>query len=89
MKEKNIQIPLKLFNDIIDFLQFLDLSNHDESSIIIYEHILDSLIIKSAKLKIRDSYSRAVYAITESERINAKKKYFENKSYLNNFINKL
>ena len=71
---KNVMIPLSLLNQIIVFMQELDLSEYHPLS---YEcgNILWALRMKIQKIELRDTYARIISAVDEDERHNARIQY--------------
>ena len=81
MKEKQVLISLSLLHDIVDFLDQYDVPLFPESARAEHTEIMDYLIGKLAKLKIRESYSQIVCAADDDSRDMARMEYLERKYY--------
>jgi len=81
LKEKNVLIPLWLFNDIIDLLDQWDISSYPENIRTEHSEIMYFLIEKCARLRLHDAYSSIVYANGDESRNKARKEYLERKYY--------
>jgi len=81
MMDKNVQIPLSLLDQTIDFFEGLDISGFDKQTRLLYDEIFSSFIQKKMKLCLRDSYAKIIDAVTENERFIARNNYFINKRF--------
>jgi len=80
--DKNVQIPLSLLDNTIDFFEGLDVSGLDKQARSLYDDIFSAYINKKMKLCLRDSYSKIICADTENERVSACIDYFINKRFI-------
>jgi len=79
--DKNVQIPLSLFDQTIDFFENLDLSNFDKQTRSLYDDIYSAFIRKKMSLCLRDSYAKIIRANTEIEKTSARNDYLINKCF--------
>ena len=86
MKEKNVMIPLSLMNDIIELIfGHFDSLTCNDSVFQLYQSVTDSLIEKSKRIKLRDSYANLIFAKDEHERFDARLEYLKRKDSLKNY----
>ena len=83
--DKNIKIPLSMFNQIAYVLQRIDTSNCGDDIQDKLELILQFFYSKRAAMELRDSYAGIVYADDDDTRAAAKQKYIEQKKALRRF----
>ena len=84
-KEKSVQIPVSLFNDIIDFMDqvhFLYRDKNDSEITELHFSILKRLDSKVASISLRNAYSRIVHAKDDNERFDARINYLSKKRRL-------
>ena len=83
LNQKNIQIPLYLFIDIIELLQYLDTSNWDIPLKDLYDSILDQIRAKQDSIALRGLYSNIVFANDEQKQHAARMHYLQIKRIYN------
>ena len=83
--DKNIKIPLSVFNQIAYVLQRIDTSNCGDDIQNKLEHILQFFYSKNAAMELRNTYAGVVYAEDDDARAAAKTKYLEQKKALRRF----
>jgi len=78
---KNIMIPLSLLDQIIEFMQELDLSEYHPLR---YEYceILWALRVKKQKIELHDAYFRIISALDPDDRDDARMQYLQQKRAL-------
>ena len=81
-KSKNIQIPLDLFKQIIELLEYWDASGYDLAIQDERYSVLSALRHKQGKLDLRDAYAKIIYAADEDQRDTARMRYLQKKHYL-------
>jgi hypothetical protein len=82
MSEKNIQIPVSLFNDIFNLLECLDV-NIDELDVKdLYDNVLDRMLKKQVSIALRGHYGDFVRADDDKQKSAALSLYIQTKSYL-------
>ena len=79
--DKNVQIPLSLLNQSIDFLEDLDVSGLCDQTRSLYDDIYSAFINKKMSLCLRDSYVKIINANSDSERKHARTEYLINKRF--------
>ena len=77
----NVQIPLPLLCQTIDFLEKLDASIFDRQMRSLYDGIYSGFINKLMRVDLRDSYSKIAKAETETDRKHAVSNYLIARSY--------
>lgn len=77
---KTVQIPYDTFISLIDALQYIDLSNYDESFKMQFEGIVSILEGKKRKLELRDTYSGILKAKDEDTRDLARIEYLRKRN---------
>jgi hypothetical protein len=84
-KSKNIQIPLELFNRLVDVLGYIDTSNYTEDFRSELEAVLDALRDKKRRMGLREDYKKLVDANKsgdEGKQIDSRIKYLRNRNDL-------
>ena len=81
--DKNVLIPLPLAKQIIELLEYWDVSKCDRAIIDDYGNILRSLNAKLQKLELRDAYAKLIAAGNEDDRHDARMNYLWLKGRLN------
>jgi len=76
-KPKNVQIPLTLFNEIIDFLELWDISGCEPDVQQQYRKIFSALYAKKGNMELREAYAGVVSAKDDAKRKQARKAYLE------------
>jgi hypothetical protein len=78
---KNVMIPLSLMERTIELLGYLQPPAYNDLR---YElcDILDELLIKKQKIKLREAYAKIVSAENEDVRHNARIEYLRQKNFL-------
>lgn len=79
--EKNVQIPLSLLDQTIDFFEDLDVSDFSKQTRALYDDIFSAFIEKKMRICLRDSYSKIINANTDNERNHARVEYLINKRF--------
>jgi hypothetical protein len=85
MKPKNVQIPLELFNRLIDALGYIDTTNYAEDFKSDFEGILAALQDKKRRMELREDYKGLIDANKsgdEEKRFDARIKYLQNRNEL-------
>ena len=59
---KNVKIPMELFSQIIDILDYIDVSGYDPVFRYDCECVVDALVKKKQSLELRETYAKIVYA---------------------------
>lgn len=80
---KNIQIPYEAFKQLLYVLEYIDLSNYDESFKIEFEGILWLLKEKQNSLEARQAYSKLIEANKagdEGQQFEARIEYLQKKN---------
>lgn len=83
-KPKNVQIPIELFNSIIDVMEYIDTSNYASDFKDIFENVLEALRDKKNKMNLREDYQRLISANksgNEDKQIEARIEYLKNKKF--------
>lgn len=75
-------LPLTLVNQIIDLLDYWNISDYDPSIHVDYYAVLQALQIKRLKLELRDAYAKIVHAPTQDARDEARIRYLAMKRFL-------
>ena len=68
---RNVQIPSQLFDDVMSFFEYLNISDYNFPRIFNYHGILAELRKKQHSINMRTTYSRIVYAKNEEQRDSA------------------
>ena len=77
---KNILIPMTLFMELIELLEYWDISNYDTVIQDNYRHVFSALNLKLHKMELRDAYSKIVAAKNSGERDWARIEYLKLKN---------
>ncbi len=80
--DKNVLVPLSLLTQIIDLLDYWDLSEYDPVICCNYENILRVLNEKLHKLELRNAYAKIISADSSDERHDARIRYLQQKDRL-------
>ena len=78
-KQKNIQIPLSLFHEIVEFVEYMDTCNLDILFTDMCHSILSQLRDKQDSMALREFYSATRYAKDEDSRHSARMLYLQMK----------
>lgn len=78
-KQKNIQIPFSLFNDIVEFMEYLDVSNWDILFQDMHFSIMERIRSKQDSMALRENYSAIVFAKDEDSQHDARMHYLQMK----------
>jgi hypothetical protein len=81
VKEKNIQIPISLFNSIIEFMDSLDISKFDTILLIMYKGVQYGLRRKRISMIHRETFAAVVNADDEKKRLASLDNYVNTKLY--------
>ena len=80
-KEKNIQIPLSLFNRIIEFMDSLDINEFDPILLTMYKTVQYGLRTKRISMLHRETFAAVVNAEDDKKRLTALDNYVNTKLY--------
>jgi len=78
-KPQKVQIPLELFNKIIAFMKYCDISDCEPNLQKLYRDVFSGLITKQESIELRDAYAKIVTADGEEQRKQARIAYLEQK----------
>jgi len=85
-QQKNIQIPVTLFKDIVEFMEYLDESNWIcERDILfrdMYSSIMNQIQTKQDSMALRKNYEAIIYAKDECARHDSRNHYLRMKRIL-------
>jgi hypothetical protein len=84
---KSVLIPVPLVKQIIELLDYWDISKYDRAIRDDRRDVLRELNVKLHKLELRDAYSKMVNADNEDRRHDARMEYLCLKNRLNDLIN--
>jgi len=79
IKQKNIQIPLTLFKEIIEFVEYMDDAKLDILFADMCDSILTQLRAKQDSMALREIYSDIVFAKDEDKQHAARMHYLQMK----------
>jgi hypothetical protein len=79
VKQKNIQIPLLLFKEILEFMEYMDDANLDILFADMCDSILAQLRAKQDSIALREHYSDIVLAKDEDRQHAARMLYLQMK----------
>jgi len=82
MMAKNVLIPLVLIEEIIELLEYWDVSKHDVSVQIERNEVLQYLYLKKRRLDLRDDYARMIHTKNEDDRHDARIRYLQERTWL-------
>lgn len=83
---KNIQIPYEIFMQLSDIMDYIDISNYDESIKTEFENIADFLREKKKSMEKRELYKNLVSANksgNEDDQFSSRIKYLAKKQDIN------
>ena len=78
-KQKNVQIPLALFREIVEFVEYMEQCNLDILFADMRDSILAGLRAKQDSMALRENYADIIYAKDEDKRHDARMKYLHMK----------
>ena len=78
-KTKNVQIPLDLFIDIVELLDYLNTDNWDITLKVLYDSILERVRTKQDSMALREFYAGVVRATDEDKQHDARMLYLQMK----------
>jgi len=81
--DKNIKVPLSLLLQIIDLLEYWDISQYDPVICQDYNNVISTLMKKKQSIELRDSYVKIINAENEDDRDEARMRYLHKKQLLN------
>jgi len=84
-KSKNIQIPLELFNHLVDVLGYIDTSSYTEDFRSELEGVLEALRDKKRRMGLREDYKKLVdsnKSDDEGKQIDSRIQYLRNRNNL-------
>jgi len=79
---KNILIPLSLFEKIIGLLEHWDVSDYDYFIRYDYHDVLEELVWKKQKIELRDAYVKIIDADNQDAKDDARIEYLRKKRAL-------
>ena len=79
---KNVLIPMILLQQILELLNYWDVSKYDCVIQDEYDNVIQQLDIKMKKLQLRVVYSKIINASDEDSRHNARIEYLKQKNQL-------
>lgn len=85
-ERKNIQIPYEIFMQLSDIMDYIDISNYDESIKTEFENIADFLREKKKSMEKRELYKNLVSANksgNEDDQFSSRIKYLAKKQDIN------
>ena len=74
-ESQNVKIPLSLFNNIMSFFNYLNITDYCPPSIYKYKEMLEELNKKQHSINLRTVYTRMVYAKDENQRDSTRADY--------------
>ena len=74
---QNVQIPLALFKDMIEFFYYLEFSSHCFPSIFNVRGMLTQLEIKQDSINRRKAYANIIHAKDEVQKNSARADYMQ------------
>lgn len=83
-KPKNVQIPIELFNAIVDVMEYIDTSTYASDFKDIFDNVLYALQEKKKKMELREDYQRLIIAnksADEDKQTEARIEYLKNKNF--------
>ncbi len=82
-KQKNVRIPLDVFNDIVNLLLFLSdcVETFDDKSLALYQRIDDAFRQKRIAMLNRDTYAEILRAKDDTAIENARNNYLATKKF--------
>ena len=80
--DKNVMIPLSLFNQISELLGYWDVSQYDIAVQFQYLNALQALDMKRRRLQLRDDYAYIIRSGNQNDRDLARVRYLHKKSRL-------
>ena len=83
---KNVTIPLTLFNNIIDCLDCWNMSDYDPLLRPLFADVLFALSKKKQSIELRDAYAKIINADNDEERHGARMRYLMKKRETDNFF---
>ena len=78
--EKNVLIPLPLMKQIIELLEYWDVSRYDPAIRDDYANVMQALNLKMQKIELRGIYSKLLSTDNEDARHNARMEYLWHKN---------
>ncbi len=82
-KQKNVQIPLDVFNDIVNLLLYLSdcAETFDDKSLVLYQRIDGAFRQKRLAMLNRDTYAEILRAKDDTAKENARNNYLATKMF--------
>jgi hypothetical protein len=72
---KNVQIPMRLFDDIFEFISYLEFSSYKFPYMFDLHEMYLRLYEKQHSINLRNSYANIIYAKDEKKRLTARDIY--------------
>jgi hypothetical protein len=85
MPDKNITIPLSIFNKIIDLIDCWHISDYDPLLRPTYSVVLDALMEKKHSIELRAAYQNILVADSDEQRDEARLRYLMKKRRFDDF----
>jgi len=79
MNQKNVQIPMDVFNLLIQFMEYWEIYKLDRATQDEYHYVYSVLHKKLDTLKLRESYANIIFAEDEDKRFDARMNYLQHK----------
>jgi hypothetical protein len=83
-KEKNIQIPLSLFNRIVELMESLDISEFDPILMVMYNAVQHGLRTKRISMMHRETFAAVICAEDDNKKHIALENYVNTKRLYKN-----
>ena len=84
--DKNIRIPLSLFNRILEMLEYWDVPEYASHFRQDYEAVLSALRKKKQAMELRDTYAKIINADDDDTRHDARMQYLQQKRWNKGFF---
>ena len=82
---KNVKIPFPLLSQLIDLLEYWNVSAYDPAVQYEYEAVYSALLKKRHGCDLRDAYSNMVFAKDDDARHEARIHYLQKKRFIDDF----
>ena len=82
---ENVKIPLLLFRQIIDLLDYLTKADYDPAIRSDFNNVYFALLKKQQSLELRNAYAKIIFAEDDNARFNARMRYLQQKREIDDF----
>ena len=82
---ENVKIPLSLLEQVIELLEYVDVSMYDEPIPSMHETVLFALYKKRSQLELRQAYAEIIFAKDEDEQFDARMRYLQKKRNISEY----